>query len=134
MKNIIIFAVVFLAAFTMKSQEKKAVVSFKNEIINYGKIKKGSNGVRFFEFTNTGTAPLIFESAEGSCGCTVPTLPIKPIMPGKKGKLKVNYDTKRLGRFSKSVTIVTNASKEPKIIRIKGEVLSESDFLENIKK
>ena len=128
----IILAILLVSAFTVKAQ-KRAVLSFEKEIIDYGKIKEGSNGVRFFNFTNTGDAPLVFDSAQGSCGCTVPTLPIKPIMPGKKGKLKVKYDTKRLGRFSKSVTLTTNASAKPKIIRIRGEVLSEKEFQKVLK-
>ena len=124
----IIFTLVFLMGFIVKAQDSKPILSFDKEVIDYGKILEGSNGDRFFQFTNTGDSPLVFESAQGSCGCTVPTLPTKPIMPKKRGKIKVNYDTKRIGRFSKSVTIVTNASDKPKIIRIRGEVLTKENF------
>ena len=44
-------------------------------------------------------------------------------MPGKKGKIKVSYDTKRIGGFSKMITIFSNAKENPrKVIRIKGNV------------
>ena len=96
---------------------------FEKEIINYGKIEKDADGKRAFVFTNTGNRPLIIEKVKGSCGCTVPTKPEAPIMPGETGTIKVKYATNRVGRFSKTVTITSNASEPKKVVRIKGEVL-----------
>lgn len=80
---------------------------------NYGNIKNGSTGYRFFKFTNTGQGPLVISSAKGSCGCTVPTWPKEPIMPGQSEYIKVRYDTKRTGAFTKYVTLTTNAQSNP---------------------
>lgn len=76
---------------------------------NYGSIKNGSTGYRYFKFTNTGKGPLVISAAKGSCGCTVPTWPKEPIMPGESDFIKVKYDTKRTGAFTKYVTLTTNA-------------------------
>jgi hypothetical protein len=76
---------------------------------NYGSIKNASTGYRYFKFTNTGSGPLVISDAKGSCGCTVPTWPKEPIMPGQSEYIKVNYDTKRTGAFTKYVTLTTNA-------------------------
>jgi hypothetical protein len=46
-------------------------------------------------------------------------------MPGEKGEIKVSYDTKRVGGFSKSITIFSNAKKSRKMIKIKGIVNKE---------
>lgn len=124
MKKILMLFLCF-GIFTVQAQKTSTnapQITFEKTILDYGKILKGSSGSRFFEFTNTGKSPLEFKSVEGSCGCTVPKMPTEAILPGEKSKLEVTYDTKRLGRFSKSVTIVTNASKEPLVLRIKGEV------------
>ena len=43
-------------------------------------------------------------------------------MPGKKGKIEVSYDTKRLGGFSKAITIFSNAKNERKMVKIRGYV------------
>jgi hypothetical protein len=100
-----------------------AKIDFKKETHDYGNIKYGANGECTFEFTNTGSAPLIISDAKGSCGCTVPSWPKEPIAPGAKGSIKVKYDTKRPGPITKSVTITSNATNEPnKVIRIKGNV------------
>ncbi len=95
---------------------------FEKEIINYGKIDKGSNGERVFVFTNIGDQPLIIKNIKSSCGCTVPKKPEGPIMPGEKGEIKVSYATNRVGGFSKSITIFSNAKNPRKVIRIKGLV------------
>lgn len=97
-------------------------ITFKTESIDYGTIKQDANGLRIFEFTNTGKAPLIISSATGSCGCTVPTYPKEPIMPGQTAKIEVRYDTHRVGPFSKTVTVNSNASTPTKTLRISGTV------------
>jgi hypothetical protein len=76
---------------------------------NYGSIKNASTGYRYFKFTNTGAGPLVISAAKGSCGCTVPSYPKEPIMPGESEFIKVKYDTKRTGAFTKYVTLTTNA-------------------------
>ena len=108
----------FFISFSLNAQEFK----FEKEIIDYGKIDKGSNGERTFVFTNVGDQPLIIKNIQSSCGCTVPKKPEKPIMPGEKGEIKVSYDTKRIGGFSKAITIFSNAKNSRKVIKIKGYV------------
>ena len=97
-------------------------ITFETEVIDYGTIEKGANGVREFKFTNTGKSPLIISNARGSCGCTVPTWPKEPIKPGEQSVIKVKYDTNRSGPINKSVTITSNAKTPTKVLRIKGNV------------
>jgi len=118
MKAIVTLFAVFLTTSFLQAQE----FSFSSESIDYGKIEKGSNGVRVFEFTNVGEAPLIIKQIKSTCGCTVPKKPTQPIMPGEKGEIKISYDTKRLGGFSKAITVFSNAKTERKTLKIKGFV------------
>ena len=77
---------------------------------------------------------MIITSVKGSCGCTVPTKPEEPIMPGETGEIKVKYATNRVGPFAKTVTITSNAFESNKIVRVKGRVLEkESDNLQKQK-
>ena len=121
MKTLGTLLLVLCATLSINSQEFK----FEQETIDYGKIIKGSEGERTFVFTNVGDAPLIIQSIKSSCGCTVPKKPEKPIMPGEKGEIKVSYDTKRVGGFSKAITIFSNAKNSRKIIKIKGIIKKE---------
>lgn len=118
--------VVFYAN-TMLSQEKLAEISFKETIIDYGIIENGDDGKRTFEFKNTGNSPLVFTRIFSSCGCTIPKKPEKPVQPGESGTIEVKYDTKRTGLFQKAITVNSNAKTSNIILRIKGEVLPETE-------
>ncbi|MBL4652610.1 MAG: DUF1573 domain-containing protein [Flavobacteriales bacterium] len=100
-----------------------AGVEFEKDVHDFGTMKQYGDASTEFKFTNTGTAPLIISNAKGSCGCTVPSWPKEPIMPGETAVIKVKYDSKRVGPINKSVTISSNATNEPtKVIRIKGMI------------
>ncbi|MBT8320769.1 MAG: DUF1573 domain-containing protein [Eudoraea sp.] len=122
MKNVIIVLFVGLLSLSVYAQEKTAKIEFKAETVDYGVIEKGSDGVRVFEFTNTGDAPLIISKVSSSCGCTIPKKPEEPILPGKTGEIQVKYDTKRVGPIRKAITVISNASTPTKVLKIKGEV------------
>ena len=121
MKTFGTLLVVFFISFSINAQEFK----FEEETINYGKIDKASNGERVFVFTNVGDQPLIIKNIQSSCGCTVPKKPEQPIMPGQKGEIKVSYDTKRVGGFSKTITVFFNVKNPRKMIKIRGFVNKE---------
>ena len=100
---------------------------FENETIDYGTIQHNAEGTREFVLTNNGNKPLTIESTQGSCGCTVPTKPEGAIAPGAKGVIKVHYATDRVGAFTKTVTVKSNATgQETKVLTIKGTVLPDA--------
>ncbi|PKH66342.1 hypothetical protein CXF59_10280 [Flavobacterium sp. ALD4] len=103
-----------------------AGMAFISETIDYGTIAHNADGKREFVFTNNGTKPLIITNTQGSCGCTVPTSPKEPIAPGAKGVIGVKYATDRVGAFTKTVTVTSNADGQAtKILTIKGVVLAD---------
>ena len=127
MKNLITILFVGLIGFSVNSQEKVAKIEFKTEVIDYGTIEKGADGVRVFEFTNTGNAPLIITKVKSSCGCTIPSKPKGPILPGETGKISVKYDTNRVMPIRKTITVSSNAANAPTIaLKIKGLVVDSS--------
>lgn len=109
----------------VKNTTAGASIQFEKETIDYGVIAQNSEPLRIFKFKNTGSEPLIIKNAQGSCGCTVPTYPTEPILPGETGEIKVRYATDRIGKFSKTVTLTTNANPEQVKLTISGEVLEK---------
>jgi ferredoxin len=99
-------------------------IKFETKNIDYGKVVKGdeTNSTRYFKFTNVGKSPLIISSCHGSCGCTVPSCPTEAILPGKNGEIKVHYDINRLGGFTKTVTVSSNAKNNNETLQITGTV------------
>lgn len=102
-------------------------ITFESDLVDYGTIAQGSDPYRFFNFTNTGDAPLVITAAKGSCGCTVPTYPKDPILPGETGQIKVRYDTNRVGPFTKRVTLTIQDIEENSVLTIKGNVEKKAE-------
>ena len=124
MKQILsILAFVLGCTFVANAQTANGpVMKFETTSIDYGSIDKGGDPIRKFKFTNTGNEPLIIKTAKGSCGCTVPTYPKEPIMPGESNVIEVRYDTQRVGVFTKTVSLTTNETTDTHTLTIKGDV------------
>jgi Protein of unknown function (DUF1573) len=123
MKNVITILFVAVMSLGVSAQKKVAKIEFKTDVIDYGTIEKGSDGVRTFEFTNTGDAPLVISNVKSTCGCTVPAWPKNPVMPGETGEIKVKYDTKRVNPIRKTITVYSNAETPTVALKIKGQVV-----------
>lgn len=126
MKNVATFIVIALFCTIGYAQNgPKIEFAASDNTIDYGKISKGDNGVRSFEFTNTGDAPLLITGAESTVSSIVVTKPASAILPGKKGKIDVKYNMVS-GPIRKTITVETNAVNYPDgrvALKIKGEVL-----------
>ncbi|MFO8088132.1 MAG: DUF1573 domain-containing protein [Bacteroidales bacterium] len=128
--NKILLTLAFIIALGGLSQAQDSdtpgpAIKFNKKVHDYGTIEHQSDGSCTFEFTNTGDQPLALTTVRSSCGCTVPKWPRKPVMPGDKGKIKVTYDTRRLGPINKQVTVRSNAKNGTIVLKIKGKVVKE---------
>ncbi|MCH9660492.1 MAG: DUF1573 domain-containing protein [Bacteroidetes bacterium] len=134
MKNAIVLMVFCLSAGLFAqdmamANESVGSFQFENKVLDYGTVAHNSDGERSFTFKNVGNAPILISRVKGSCGCTVPTKPKGPIMPGETAVIGVKYDTKREGAFSKSITVTSNASEQNIILKIKGKVLPKTSTI-----
>ena len=119
-----------LMAGAAKAQDAKTQlgpeIEFEKVIHDYGNVPYNGNGECEFRFTNTGTEPLIVQKPKSSCGCTIPSWPNEPILPGESDVIKVTYKTNRVGAINKTVTVTSNAVKNSTVVlRIKGTVLDQ---------
>ncbi len=136
MKKFALILFMGLLAFSANAQEKvndkkvdenTPIFKFESEVVDYGDIARNSDGLKILKFKNVGKSPIIITNVKGSCGCTVPTSPKEPIMPGEEGEIQIKYDTNRIGAFSKTVTITSNAVRSNIAIPVKGKVLNDED-------
>lgn len=122
----ILFALVLSTGFIIAQDAKKAPkVEFKNDKHDFGKVAESAKSVSFdFTFKNIGSAPLLIQRVQTTCGCTSPEYTNEPVLPGKEGKIKITYSTVgRIGTFDKDITVFTNVSDTIYRLSIKGEVL-----------
>ncbi|MBI5540999.1 MAG: DUF1573 domain-containing protein [Bacteroidia bacterium] len=106
----------------VKSNPNAPEISFTKTVHNFGSLLKNAEAKVDFVFKNTGKSPLILNNVTPSCDCTTPNWPKEPIMPGKSAIIKVVYDTKEIGVFSKTVTVSSNAVTNKIELTIQGEV------------
>jgi hypothetical protein len=120
-------AILLVSSVSFAQSGAKIDFSAKDNTIDYGKVSKSNdNGIRVFEFTNTGNAPLIITSIQSTTNCTILSSTKDPILPGKKGKIEIKYNM-TAGPIRKTITVESNAVnyEEGRVaLKIKGEVLS----------
>lgn len=131
MKKIVyLLGIMLLMAGAAKAQDAKTQsgpeIEFEKTVHDYGDVPYNGNGECEFRFTNTGTEPLLIQKPKSSCGCTIPSWPNEPILPGESEVIKVTYKTNRVGQINKTVTVNSNAVKNSTVVlRIKGRVLQQ---------
>lgn len=127
MKNLIIVIATALFTITTYSQSgPKIQFSAPDNTIDYGKVSKNAdNGIRTFEFKNTGDAPLQIINILSTKECSILSKPTSAILPGQNGKIEVKYNMTP-GPIRKTITVETNAVNQENgrvALKIKGEVI-----------
>jgi hypothetical protein len=119
-KLLFVFAFLFVATFA----NAQGIIKFTKETHEFGKVEEGVQAAWTFEFTNTGTAPVVISNAQPSCGCTTPDWTKEPVMPGKTGFVKASFNSSgRPGNFNKNITVISNSETPQIALTIKGEVI-----------
>lgn len=113
-----------LGVLNASAQPNASTMQFSSSVWDFGTIKELDGPVEHtFEFTNTGKNAFVIENVIVSCGCTTPEYTKAPVMPGKKGTVKIIFDPAgRPGVFSKDITVVSNGRRNRNTITVKGEV------------
>lgn len=129
MKNIAsLIAIVLFSSIGFAQNGPKIAFKVKDNTIDYGTVsKKKDNGVRSFEFTNNGDAPLIITNVLSTVGFTISARPTDPIMPGKTDRIEIKYSMIP-GPIRKTITVETNAVNHEGgrvALKIKGEVIAD---------
>ncbi len=131
MKKLTSLFSLLLACTTLLAQ--KPILTFETDSHDFGDIQEKDGKVTYvFNYTNTGASPLVLSQVQASCGCTTPEWTRTPVRPNEKGNIKVTFDpTARPGKFSKTITIQSNAQQPVKTIRIMGNVLQRPRTVED---
>jgi hypothetical protein len=135
MKNLFTFMMLLIGGMLMaqsnqitfaKTENAKAIITWEKTKHDFGKIPQGKPVTITYEFTNSGTGPLIIASVNPSCGCTTNDFTKSSIAPGKKGFITLTYNAAAIGNFTKSATVNTNADPGQIILYFNGEVMAET--------
>jgi hypothetical protein len=120
-------SVIFAQAPTVPVVSK---IKFNATEHDFGNQVQGKPVTYEFEFSNTGTEPVVLENVKASCGCTTPTWTKEPVMPGKKGTIKAQYNMAREGSFRKSITVTTKDG-ENIVLYISGNAIAQKQGVDD---
>ena len=132
-KLVLLIGILVMTMGLVKAQYEKKVttngpeIEFEQLSHDFGNVEYGGKCEVNFKFTNTGNEPLIIQKPKTSCGCTASSWPKEPILPGESENIVVTYKTTtKVGNFSKSVTVTSNAmTNSTVVLRIKGAILEQ---------
>lgn len=101
-------------------------LAFETTSHDFGTINEGQKVVHTYKFKNTGEAPLIIQSAQPSCGCTVPDWTKEPIPVGGTGFVKAEFDSNgKPGVNNKSITVTANTWPKTTQLNFKAMVVAK---------
>lgn len=124
-----------IASFTIgHAQIKGPVISWDESKYEFGDIKEADGpATHVFEFTNTGSEPLVITNVKPSCGCTSSDYTKEPVMPNAKGFVSATYNPAgRPGPFNKSINVSTNCNPEITTIRFSGKVIEKEKTIADL--
>ena len=91
------------------SGESRAKIKFKEDSIDFGKIKQGDVLTHVFIFQNVGEETLKVKRVQSSCGCTAALVTKKEVAPGEKGEVRVTFNSRGFrGKVNKYIYVETN--------------------------
>ncbi len=104
--------------------DKKPIMVFDQPAVYLGRIKEGDSLFYTFHFKNKGNLPLKIISVNASCGCTTTKWTKDLIQPGKKGFIKVKFNSNgRVGKNAKTITAYCNTLPMDNQVSFKVDVL-----------
>ena len=99
---------------------QSAEFSFKEPFHKFPKAKAGQSLAHYYVFKNTGKVPLVIDSYEVACHCTVIDFPKYPIAPGQTDSLKLTFDTKgKNGNQEREIVLFANTKHKETSLRFK---------------
>lgn len=108
---------------TAETASPMTTVALSESSFDFGKMKKGEHKEHTYEITNTGVNPLVISEVKPGCGCTVPDYTKEPILPGKKGKVTLKFDSSSFdGMQIKQAEIYANVEKSPMVISFSADI------------
>ncbi len=102
-------------------QSSHSVIRFTEDTFNFGVMPYGADVSHKFGFQNISKEKICIREVKTSCGCTTPDYSTDPVKPRRKGFITAKYDSKRPGKFTKTMTVLVSDGEEV-VLTIKGDI------------
>jgi hypothetical protein len=101
--------------FGVGSEAKKEIkLSPEDKAKRDEEVKDGDKVRHNWTVKNTGTNPLMISNVQTSCGCTAPSFPKEPILPGAEAIITLEFNSAgKEGVVNKNALIIANTDDSP---------------------
>lgn len=104
----------------------QATLQFNTKKYDLGKISQTKVHTLKYEYTNTGTKPLVITKVDVSCGCVKAEWPKRPLPPNGSDCITVQFDPQtKFGYTLLSIYVKSNAENRLEIIRIQANIVKK---------
>lgn len=101
----------------------KTTMEVPNTKFDFRKMKEGEKVRHNWTVKNTGNNPLMISNVQTSCGCTAPSFPKEPILPGSEAIITLEFNSAgKEGLVNKNALIIANTDDSPFSIGFTAEV------------
>ena len=118
-RKLIIPSLLLLAALPVAAQK----LIIEKTTVDIGRMGYQKPATAVFECQNKSNRRLRIKDVKPDCYCTTVDFPRGDIGSGDKFQIRMTYNGRQLGHFSHQAAIISNASKKPVYITMKGVVL-----------
>lgn len=92
-RRTLLFPGVVLPLLLLLPSKLRAELHFEQTTVHLGEVRGGVPLAHNFAFVHTGSEPIAIEQTRAGCGCVVPRLGKKLIVPGEKGVIPIEVNT-----------------------------------------
>lgn len=97
----------------------------KSQTINVGQVMFRQPVTVDYQIHNRSSHSMHIENVRTSCGCTTVDYPLTTIRGDEFFTVRVVFDAKQMGHFTKQIGIYANGEKQPYVLTLKGVVVEE---------
>lgn len=125
----IAFSIIYLYMFYPQNygynnlMKTPTTIRFKQDTLDLGTLLYNSEKQVVFQFTNTGSVPLLISNIRSSCDCTSIKWEKRPVNPGKTGEIKVIMKPNSLGMFLKTLEVHCNTLEQVVYLKLRGNII-----------
>lgn len=117
MRPVNVSLALLLASTLLAGAASAQVIHLDREMVDLGNMNQQESRDIQLTVTNRGGAQLRISEVEADCGCTVPTLNKKILLPGESTIIDINFNSKQFnGHVQKTVTIHSNDPSRPEAV------------------
>jgi hypothetical protein len=134
MKQFFLIATMGITTMVVGQVSNSPHIKVFHDKVNFGAINEDDGSVsNTFKFINIGKKPLKIVNVLTTCGCTTPEWTQTEVKMGDTGQVVAVFNpANKSGRFTKTLTVITNGDPQSVLLTVEGDVYSSNKDMQGM--